>query len=94
MGLSWESFFQMVPLILASDWLKQICRPIRGQDKVGYIIWSPVFRWYLEILACDWLKQERYHLKSGLLAQTRWRDMYYCFPDPNTKQIEVGFQTS
>ena len=68
MGLSWESFFQMVPHILAPDWLKQCFRPIRGQDKVGDIVGSPVFRWYLEILACDWLKQGRYHLKNGLLS--------------------------
>ena len=53
-------------------------RPIRGQDKVGDIIWNPVFGWDLETLAFDWLTQGRSHLiKSRHLAQT-----------PNTIEIQ------
>ena len=74
--------FQMGPLILAPDWLKQSFRPIRGQNKVRDIVGSPVFRWYLEILACDWLRQGRSHLKNGLLAQTHWYQYVLLFPRP------------
>ena len=76
---SWEYFFQMEPLILAPDWLKRNFQSIRGHDKVGDIIWTPVFRWDLEILACNWLKQGRYY---GVLIQICRSRYILLFPRP------------